>query len=699
MEISYKIIILDSLTKIKEAYEYSKTLERINIFAFDTETNSKIDMSKQSTEGINILKDIPFVLTYGFEDRIYVADLENNDLRKLNLKLFRVFAKKAVFAIAWNIKFDLHMLKNIGFEYKYDNICDGMAIARLALPSKPQREGGPPMKLESLASQLLGRSSISSGIVLREELRKIWHRKLKYLHSQLSKYGFSRADINRKVKDVTFDIDTLQPEVRDIWKEWQENSYVTYRDVPRHILIEYAWNDTALILRMAPYLLGEVTDKEMLKILKKEMKLIKPLLHMERTGFKVDLDYVKDSKEKLITELITIRNKNTDILGIELTPNQHAEIKKNIKNVFNYDLKSTDKSKLEILMATDKTMPAPVKTYLQNNIKARTLEKYITTYINGIISKVSDGKVYAQFNSSGAVSGRFSSNFQQFPNNAIYSVSGKELFHPRRMFTIESDEYPYMLFIDYSQIELRIQAEYTHICTKGYGDINMLRAYIPFKCIEKDGKYYLKENPEKEWSPIDVHSQTTHTAFPELEIGSPEFMKMRKIGKRVNFAIIYGAGLNKLIEMLMDLEPSVVTKLYNGFHKAFKDIKDYTADVKKDYGLQGYTTNLYGRRYYIDDSRDVFKLSNYRIQGSAADVMKNVIIKLYDYIVANNLKTRLQATIHDEIIFQLHKDELHEIKNFKKIMEHHPTRLVPLTVDLEISTTNWAEKKDYKEVM
>ena len=102
---------------------------------------------------------------------------------------------------------------------------------------------------------------------------------------------------------------------------------------------------------------------------------------------------------------------------------------------------------------------------------------------------------------------------------------------------------------------------------------------------------------------------------------------------------------------------------------------------------------MFGRRYYINESKDAYKLNNYLIQGSAADMFKRVLINLQKYITENKLKSKIQGCIHDEVCFIIHKDEAKEIDKFKEIMETTFTCEVPLVAEISISTTNWGEKK------
>jgi len=692
---NYQFIIIDSLAKANEILNSLPT--NISILAFDTESNTKIDMTKSDGSTIDLGNDLPILLQFGYDNVVYIADLTVSDeLTKSVFKLFDEMCLRSTFVTAHNIKFDINMLWNKGYVFHTNNACDSMTVARLALESKTEREGGYPMGLKPLAARLLGSAYANLGKQVDAELSRLWTEKLKQLRDLLKPYGVSRAQIDETLKDVTGSLEEYSLDVQTIWVNWIINSKISYADLDRKLLLSYAGMDVIIVLELFRLLLPKIADKGMLKVLRMEMNLIMPLVRMERTGYVVDKKYLIRSKQALIFEINSIKAINDKLLGVSLTPNQHAEIKKSIKAKYAYDLENTDKKSLHIKMITDKTMPNEVKQYLENVMYLRTLEKFISTYINSMLYRLNnskDNKVYTQFNSAGAVSGRFTSNFQQFPKEAVYSKLGNfELFHPRKMFVIEGNEYPVLAYVDYSQIELRLQAEYTHRCTQGQGDVNMLRAYIPFRCVQKDGKYYYEEDLTKEWKPVDVHTQTTLMAFPDIDPKSDVFKKLRKVGKQVNFAIIYGASLKKVQETLADTDPDVVKKLYYGFGQAFKDINAYRLWIKKEYGYNGYVENLKGRRYFIEEPRDAYKLNNYVIQGSAADILKEVICKIDEYL--QNKKSKLQACIHDELCFVIHKDEQNIIPEIQQIMENTYKGIVPLTTEASISKTSWGDKHE-----
>ena len=672
--------------------------ERIFMFAFDTETNTKIDMSKRDVSNIDIMHDRPFLLQFGFDHTVYVIDFRIEHITiDVVLEVFDGLRQRATLALAHNIKFDINMLYNVGYTSDFENACDTMSIARLALESKSEREGGYPMALKPLASRLLGSSYANAGRAIDEALQNIWAGKIKELAELLKPYGIKRNQILATLKDVTGSMDEYTEEVQKIWYNWNITSRVSYADVDPEIMWAYGATDVILVLEIAKLLLPVVKDKDQMKVLKREMALIMPLVRMERTGYTVDKQYLIRCKQALVFEINQIKYLNARIAGVNINPNQHQAIKDMLLEKFGYDLESTDKNKMHILIQTDKDMPEKVKEYLENVIYLRTLEKWIATYLNPMLYKLNstgDTKVYTMYNPNGAVSGRFTSNFQQFPKNGIYSKLGDfELFHPRRMFTVD-EEYTELAYIDYSQIELRLQAEYTYHVTKGYGDINMLRAYMPFRCT-KVGDEWIEDDTGNVWKGVDLHTQSTCNAFPDVDVSSPEFKKLRYIGKRVNFALIYGASLRKVQEAVADADPDTVARLYNGFHSRFKDVATYGNWVSNQWAhTGGYVTNLLGRRYYINESKDVYKLNNYLIQGSAADMIKLVIIRIDNMLRKNGYKSKLQGCIHDELCVCVAKGEHDVIYKIQEIMQNTVKTFVPVVAEIEVTNTTWADKHE-----
>ena len=207
----------------------------------------------------------------------------------------------------------------------------------------------------------------------------------------------------------------------------------------------------------------------------------------------------------------------------------------------------------------------------------------------------------------------------------------------------------------------------------------------------KDFIWYHKED-DKEWEPVDVHGATT-TAATGLTKDDPEFSTLRSvIGKRVNFAKNYGAELTRIKTMFPDKSHEECVKINDAYYKAFPGIKEYHNYCLERAAHYSYTENLFGIKYYNVSGH---KLKNMLIQGSAAFYLKLKIIELYKYCKENNIKSKFQMQIHDELSWEYDKEDPPEIFfKFKEIMEDWRDTKVPIIADMEATSNKWADKKD-----
>ena len=279
---------------------------------------------------------------------------------------------------------------------------------------------------------------------------------------------------------------------------------------------------------------------------------------------------------------------------------------------------------------------------------------------------------------------------------------------------VKSDGYKGIAYLDYSQVELRLQALYTILV--GAPDLNLCRAYMPYQCcrVVDDGfedfdyknpvhiahaydwKWYLKEDTSKEWTATDVHAATTSVAFPDIDTKSDEFKKLRgKVGKRVNFAKNYGAQFNRIKVMFPDYDDETIHKIDDAYYKAFPGVKKYHEYCYEMVKLQPYVSNLFGVKYY---GLSGHKLINCLVQGSGAYLLKERIKEVDEYIQSNNLKSRMQMQIHDEISYEIYPGEEKHVQEFKRIMQKFEGSYVPIVADLEFTTTNWADKEECEDV-
>lgn len=663
------------ITSTSQLYEIRKLIDKgYDIGSVDTETS-----------GLHIILDNPFCIPFtlvNIEEKIgkaYVIDLRqfNKDILIILEDIFKNL-KKLVF---WNAKFDLHMLYNIGMDLvNNDNITDAMIYARLANDAITPDKGGVVLQLKPYSAKYLDSDArhYEHELMLYKKDLKIQRNK------ELKNHGFKIKEISDFLDDKVNSIMDLPAEAIKIMTDPKYNEH-NYNNIPWYILKKYAAFDAIFTIENYLRDYETVRKREQLEIAKKEERLIPILWNMERPGFKLNISYLKQCKYNMKKYILERREDLANMLGCTVKIGQHKLIKQIFKEKYGLDLEKSDKD------ALSRIKDNRAKEIADIILELRTLEKWYSTYICKW-DEYSDrtDRIYTSFKQVGAVSGRFSCDFQQFPKEPIYKNNGELLFYPRRIVMVSGNEYDMLCLIDYAAEELRIQALYTILI--GKPDRNLCRAYIPLDTIERDGKRYLMEDPEKEWKPTDLHTLTTLTAFPELTEDHPDFKHFRKIGKSTNFACNYNASVNTLITQFK-FEPELANRLYNAYYKAYPNVSKYREYVKDVLRYQDYVTNLFGRRYYNCSWHNA---SNYLVQGSGADLLKLKLIELNEFFKNNNLKSRILCTIHDEIMYEIHKDEHWIVPKLKEIMEDVPSSQIPIVAEVSLTSTTWDQAKEIK---
>jgi DNA polymerase-1 len=634
---------------------YRETITDINTLISELENSTKDWVAIDTeTNGLHLKADKPFLLTITFDDKSRAVEIEKFPVVYLQEVFDRLTNFK--FVVGHNIKFDLHMLANVGITYNGNNLTDTMILARLGLDTD---------ETFSLALKSLAKKYITSSA---DDDQKVIKSALMYLN---------RTD---KTKEHTY---------KDVF------DLAEYRQP----MVDYALNDTEITIQLAKKLLEVVCARKQEDIWKLENAIILPLFRMERVGLMIDRAYLKDRKAFFEDYISKKRKELHELTGESFNVGQH----KTIKDWFNkqgVELASSDDGAMEYVEKNYEGSPKSVAGLIR---ELRSLEKWYSVYIVRMLDKSEyDGRAYTQINSNSAVTGRLSSDFQQFPKYPIYDSNNVEIFNPRRMVIVSGNGYNKLAYLDYSQIELRVQANYTYEISGG--DLNMCRAYMPHKCVDSNSivfdpklhvneiftkDWFLIENGQK-WTPTDLHSATTREAFPDVPLDTPEFKKLRSLGKATNFAKNYGATKNALIEQF-GFEEEVAVKLDRAYYQAFPKVLDYQTLVRKIYYQRGYVKNMYGRRYYMNDKRFVYRLYNYLVQGSCADMLKSKIADVDKLLTP--YKTRFQMNIHDEMSFEVYEGEEFLIDKIKAIMEDVPRMIVPVVAEVETTQTNWAEKR------
>jgi DNA polymerase-1 len=585
------------------------------------------------------------------------------------------------------------MLGNLGITYKYDNLADTMTLARLSLETDEMHT----IALKALAKKYLSIEAGADEIKIKSALTALRRHNTALLKQVIKDNGLTKKAFDEMAKDTVY-------EPLDFHKKFmEEHPEPTYLDIYKdplytQAMLDYAMNDTEITLELAKLMYPVVVAREQKHIFEMESKLILPLYRMERVGLNVDREYIEKSRVKTREYILRKRRELQELAGEPIKIGQHKRIKDLFKERWGVALQSSDDRALAGVSGLEPQTAAEIIREL------RTLEKWYSAYIVRLLDKSEfDGRAYTQINQASAVTGRVSSDFQQFPKYAMFTDNGEELFHPRRAIIISGNGYDKTYYLDYSQIELRVQANYTYEISGG--DTNMCRAYMPFECRSAQGEpfkpgednediftmeWYKKED-NTVWKPLDLHSATTMEAFPEVSPTDPEFKKLRALGKSTNFAKNYGATANALMTQF-GFDKEVARKMDEAYYKAFPKILDYQKLVRDSFSRRGFVKNRYGRRYYLGDRRFVYKLYNYIIQGTCADMLKEKIVEVDKLLLP--YKSRFQMNIHDELSFEIYNGEEFLIPMLKKVMETVDWMTVPVVADVEVTYTNWAEKED-----
>lgn len=605
------------------------------------------------------------------------------------------------------------------------------------------------LALKSLAKKYLGADARDEELQIKEAFKelKATH-KMKYRTfliditgtvpsiTDLNKY-YSVTEANLVASDFEYDPDIIEKS-----KDWFiKNPFPTYRDIPDYIMKPYATKDIILTRGIFYKFLYAIKSKGQYKVFVRESKAMYPLLLMEREGLVIDKPkaiekyrelYAIRKKLNVLLAPITITKPGVDPIHtyFELTTPSHKAhtVLHSKKTGLYYEFNKKDiimvegepvntRSTLQmaalysyetgtIITTANKQTREEIMDVSPSAKKIqmlRPLDKLIDTYLYRLINDtiLIDGewRLFGTYNnlddsynkdddSAGTVTGRLSSDLQQFPKYPLLDEEDKELVNIRALFIKPKDAYA-MMYFDMSQLELRLQTIWSAI-VDGTPDITMARGFVPYKCIEREGAWYLEEEPTTLWEPTDFHMATAKEAFGDLPDFETDKKHYRTLGKRANFAIGYGASKWKLMESLK-VTKDRAEKLIDGWKKAYVGLTHMERYLRGTTKVSEYQTNLFGRRYY---TRDVHKLKNWLVQGSGGDLLKIFLARCIPFI-EKYPHWKLMLTVHDEIDFVVTKEPTKaEVKELLDIM-FYTAGGIDVTADAEIAYTSWAEQSEY----
>lgn len=432
---------------------------------------------------------------------------------------------------------------------------------------------------------------------------------------------------------------------------------------------KYLCQRTLGILECYDIIKEELKDRDLMKVLNDvEMPLIEILSAMEKKGIKIDPNYFSNYEIELGNLIEELQEK----IYLEAGENFNINSPKQLAEILFFKLNLPPVKKTKTGLSTDEEVLEKLKNdgekIAKYILEYRKLAKLKNTYVDAI-PKLRDDKnrIHTTFNQIGTTTGRLSSSDPNLQNIPVKTDEGIKI---RQGFIAEEGNV--LMGIDYSQIELRVLAQLS-------GDKNLREAY--------------QQN-------MDLHSLTARKIF-ELSDVENVSREQRIIAKTINFSIIYGKtafGLAKELGINQREAAEYIERYFNQYPR----VKDFEKEIIEFTEKNGYTETFFGRRRIIEGINSKNKnirsqaermAVNSVIQGTAAEIIKKVMIELYRYL-KDKEGISLLLQVHDELIFEIEKDK---VEMYKKVIEDIMKNSVKFEdVPLEINTNigiNWAETK------
>lgn len=424
----------------------------------------------------------------------------------------------------------------------------------------------------------------------------------------------------------------------------------------------------AVLRAIEPILRSKIESNNQNELLYEiEMPLAKVLASMEHIGVMVDINGIADFSDKIKKDIDTVRDEIYSLAGEEFNINSPKQL--GIVLFEKLQLPSGKKTK------SGYSTNAEILENLQNDYPIvskilwyRTLSKLYSTYCEGLLKAVcADGRIHSSFIQTETRTGRISSTEPNLQNIPVRKEIGKEM---RKFFV--APEGALLADADYSQIELRVLA---HIA---------------------DDKVMIDTFNDE----IDIHTVTASQVF-----GMPQEMVtplMRSRAKAVNFGIVYGIGAFSLAKDI-GVTRKEADNYIKGYLNHYSGVNEYMENIVKTATERGYVTTLQQRRRYLPElssSNGMLRAFGQRvarnmpIQGTAADIIKIAMVRVYDRLLKENMKSRLILQVHDELIVESPEDEIEKAsKILSEEMENAYKMKVRLRADVGVGKT-WYDAKN-----
>ena len=506
---------------------------------------------------------------------------------------------------------------------------------------------------------------------------------IKYDMLVLARYG---VDIKGKMFDTMVAHYVLQPELPHNMDALAEQ-YLGYstikieeligpkgkkqknmRDLPPGDVYEYACEDADVTLRLKNALHDELVRNDAIQLFEEvEMPLVRVLAAMELTGVRIDTETLRETSELFTLRMNKLEEEVFALAGESFNLSSPKQVGEILFDKLKIDERAK-RTKTGQYVTSEEVLEKlrPRHEIVDRILNYRGLKKLTSTYVDSLPTLInpSTGKIHTSFNQTVTSTGRLSSSNPNLQNIPVRGDDGKEI---RKAFIPE----PGCTFFsaDYSQIELRIMAHLS-------GDKHMIEAFL-----EGD----------------DIHASTAAKIYhkPIADVTRDE----RRKAKTANFGIIYGISVFGLAERL-NVPRSEARELIDGYFATYPRVREYMAESLERARRQGYIETLLRRRRYLPDinSRNAIvrgyaerNAINAPIQGSAADIIKIAMVRIYNRFISENLRSTMMLQVHDELNFSVVPEEREIVE---QIVIHEMENAYSLSVPLKADCgwgANWLE--------
>ncbi len=626
-------------------------LEQYTTWVVDVETNGLEWHGKNQICGVGVAVETGD--TYYFPFRHYPS-LEAVNLHPPQLfQLMEVMNERSTL-IGYNIKFDLHFLENEGLVVSDKELLDVIVLVRLTEPADVRE-----FSLTATIKRSYGEEAAEYDITTKKILRK---------------------------------------------NKWNKD----FSQAPPTILGPYCEKDVEYTWKLYKDRIKELERTNQTEIFKLEKELTHVLYAMEKRGITVDSDYAMQSAEKILQRQEQIKKRIFETVGYEFLITSPAQVGEALKGLGIEPIVKTAKGNVSWGEEALAQVNHPVAGYMR---QYRTLDKLRSTYLEPYFDI---NTVHTSFCNWGTLTGRLSSrdpNLQNLPrthfrlsDNPLTSEE-RETVRGRISAAVSAKGGTYNKDLSDEVVDTWGFIGDESYDSKDEEQISIRRLFIPrpnyslvaFDYSQMEVRVFLDyfRNPEIEAllkkEDVDFHGEAATLAFGVKE-DDAEYKYYRQMAKAITFGTIYGIGSRKLgVQLGVPMQQAADYK--KKYFKGLKGSREFFEKVVRVVSSRGWIKNRYGRLYIVPKDL-AYKGVNYLVQGTSADILSERMIEVDKYL--QDRKSNILVQVHDEIICEVHNDELEEVAPHVQRLLQENSLGIPLEVDVEVCAPSWATKSDFK---